>query len=58
MQEAVNASKTPGRATFKKVVCPFDLDAIFSLQFNATGLKAVLEFIFDHLSKQDETIAT
>jgi hypothetical protein len=32
MTDAINTDKKPtGRATFKKLVCPFDLDAIFSL---------------------------
>lgn len=58
MQSATNAGKKEtGRATFKKIVCPFDLDAIFSLQFNTEGLKSVLEFIFEHLGTQDENIA-
>jgi len=39
------------KVSFKKIVCPFDLDAIFSMQFNATGLKSVLEFIFENLEK-------
>jgi len=32
MKEAVDVDKSAtGRATFKKIVCPFDLDAIFSM---------------------------
>jgi len=32
LKEAVNVDKSAtGRATFKKIVCPFDLDAIFSM---------------------------
>jgi hypothetical protein len=32
MREAVNLDKkATGKATFKKVVCPFDLDAILSV---------------------------
>lgn len=35
MREAVNVDvKKTGRATFKKLVCPFDLNEIFSMQFN------------------------
>jgi hypothetical protein len=59
MQEAVDVDKNAtGRATFKKVVCPFDLDAIFSMQYSTQGLKTVLEFIFEHLGTQDEHIAS
>jgi hypothetical protein len=55
MQEAVNTDKKQtGKATFKKLVCPFDLDAIFSLQFSTQGLKSVLEFIFEHMGTMDE----
>jgi len=35
MKEATNTDKKiTGRATFKKITCPFDLDAMFSLQFS------------------------
>lgn len=58
MKEAVNTDKKEtGRATFKKLVCPFDLDAIFSMQYSVQGLKSVLEFIFEHLGTQDEQMA-
>jgi hypothetical protein len=58
MKEVENTAKSAnGKATFKKVVCPFDLDAIFSMQFSTQGLKTVLEFIFEHLGTQDENIA-
>ena len=59
MQEAVNVDKkATGRATFKKLVCPFDLDSIFSMQFSTSGLKSVLEFIFEHLGTMDENYAS
>jgi hypothetical protein len=59
LKEAVNVDKSAtGRATFKKIVCPFDLDAIFSMQYSTQGLKTVLEFIFEHLGTQDENIAS
>lgn len=35
-------------------MCPFDLDAIFSMQYSVQGLKSVLEFIFEHLGAIDE----
>ncbi len=58
MKDAVNLDKqATGRATFKKLVCPFDLDAIFSMQYSTQGLKSVLEFIFEHLGTQDDNIA-
>jgi hypothetical protein len=50
LKDAVNiGANATGRATFKKIVCPFDLDAIFSMQYSTQGLKTVLEFIFEHL---------
>ena len=42
---------------FKKIECPFDLEAIFTLQFNTTGLKSVLEFILEHIGTLDEQTA-
>jgi hypothetical protein len=50
MKEATNVDKvTTNKATFKKIVCPFDLDAVFSLQYSVSGLKSVLEFIIENL---------
>lgn len=58
MQDADNVDKPKtGNVTFKSIVCPFDLDAIFSLQYSVQGLKSVLEFIFEHLGTQDEKMA-
>ena len=37
-----------------KLVCPFDLDTIFSLQYSVQGLRSVLEFIIDNLGTVDE----
>jgi hypothetical protein len=56
MQQAKNVDKT-GRATFKKLECPFDLDAIFSMQFSTSGLKSVLEFLFEHMGTVEENYA-
>ena len=56
MQEAKNADvPTMGKATFKKIVCPFDLDQVFSMQYSVQGLKAVLEFILENIGTLDET---
>ena len=58
MKDAVNLDKTrTGKATFKKIVCPYDLDAILSVQFSTQGLKSVLEFIFEHIGTMDENQA-
>jgi len=55
MKDAVNLDKQKtGRATFKKLVVPFDLDSIFSMQYSTQGLKAVLEFIFEHMGDWDD----
>lgn len=42
---------------FKKIECPFDLESIFTLQFNTSGLKSVLEFILEHIGTLDEQTA-
>lgn len=53
MKEAVNVDKvTTHKATFKKIVCPFDLEQIFSMQYSVSGLKSVLEFIIENLDGQ------
>jgi phenylalanine-4-hydroxylase len=43
----------PGKSsvTFHKLEVPFDLDSIFTMQYNVSGLKAVLEFILEHLGE-------
>jgi hypothetical protein len=48
------SNENTGKAIFKKIVCPFDLEAIFSLQYSVTGLKSVLEFILEHIGTLDE----
>lgn len=30
--------------------CPFDLEAVFTLQYSTEGLKGVLKWIIDHLA--------
>ena len=47
--------KSPSRF-FKKIECPFDLDAVFSMQYSVQGLKSVLEFILEHIGSFDESI--
>jgi phenylalanine-4-hydroxylase len=42
---------------FKKIECPFDLESIFTLQFNTSGLKSVLEFILEHIGTLNEQTA-
>ena len=50
MKEATNVDKiTTNKVSFKKLICPFDLDSIFSMQYSISGLKSVLEFIIEHL---------
>lgn len=50
MKEATNVDKlATNKVTFKKLVCPFDLDSIFSMQYSVSGLKSVLEFIIENL---------
>ena len=50
LKEAKNvAIVNTNKATFKKLVCPFDLDAVFSMQYSVSGLKSVLEFIIENL---------
>ena len=45
------------RVMFKKIECPFDLESIFTLQFNTSGLKSVLEFILEHIGTLDDQTA-
>jgi len=39
------------KVKFTKIDCPFDLDAIFQLNYSTEGLKGVLEFILEHIGK-------
>ena len=32
-----------------KLECPFDLEAVFTMQYSTEGLKGVLSWIIDHL---------
>ena len=40
--------------TYHRIECPFDLNAVFSLQYDVKGLKSVLEFILEHLGRLDD----
>ena len=52
----MTSTTTTSKVKFTKINCPFDLDAIFTLNYNTDGLKGVLEFILEHLGKlTDET---
>ena len=58
MKEATNVDKlTTNKVSFKKLVCPFDLDSIFSMQYSVSGLKSVLEFIIEHLDSSSVQFA-
>jgi hypothetical protein len=46
-----NGSNTPKGVSFRKLEIPFDLDSIFTMQYNVQGLKSVLEFILEHLGE-------
>lgn len=49
-------TSTSTKVKFTKIDCPFDLDAIFTLNYSTEGLKGVLEFILEHIGKlQEET---
>jgi len=37
--------------------CPFDLEAVFTLQYSTDGLKGVLKWIIDHLSECKQSVA-
>jgi len=41
--------------SFHKLEIPFDLDSIFTMQYNVQGLKSVLEFILEHLGELKQT---
>jgi len=47
--------QTPKRM-FKKIECPFDLDAVFTMQYSTEGLKSVLEFILENLGTLDMSV--
>jgi hypothetical protein len=49
-QEQVTSN---GHVTFKRIECPFDLEAIFTLQFDTSGLKSVLQFILEQIGTLD-----
>jgi hypothetical protein len=50
MTEAKNVAKeSTGKVKYLKFECPFDLDTIFSLQYDTRGLKGVLEFILENM---------
>ena len=53
-QEAKRPDSTPKRVTYHRIECPFDLDAVFTLQYDTKGLKTVLEFILENLGRLDE----
>jgi hypothetical protein len=46
-----------GHVTFKRIECPFDLEAIFTMQFDTSGLKSVLQFILEHIGTLDTRVA-
>lgn len=57
MQDAKNLDKEGKHSTkvrFSRIECPFDLDAIFKIQFSTLELKNVLEFILENLGKLDD----
>ena len=54
MQDATNTSHST-KVKFSRIECPFDLDAIFQIQFNTSELKKVLEFILQHLGTLDKS---
>ena len=55
LKEATNVGKTEGssRVKFKTFECPFDLEMIFSLQYDTRGLKGVLEFILENMGEMN-----
>ena len=42
------------KVSFRKLDVPFDLESIFTMQFDVSGLRAVLEFILEHLGNFKE----
>ena len=46
-----------GKALFRKFECPFDLESIFTMQYNVQGLKSVLEFILEHMGEMKQSTA-
>ena len=45
------------KVTFKNIEFPFDLDAIFTMQFSTDGLKKVIEFILEHIGTLDDKLS-
>ena len=52
----MNSGDEAKKATFvgktkfmSKFECPFDLESVFTLQYNTEGLKGVLNWIIEHL---------
>ena len=44
------ATNRPGSSATKVMLeCPFDLEAVFTLQYSTEGLKGVLKWIIDNL---------
>lgn len=52
--EAKRPDSAPKRLTYHSIECPFDLDAVFTLQYDMQGLKSVLEFILENLGRLDQ----
>lgn len=48
-------NKTVKRVSYRRIECPFDLEAVFELKYDVKGLKAVLEFILENLGRIDDT---
>ncbi len=40
-----------------QIECPFDLEAVFTLQYSADGLKGVLKWIIDNLGEMQGSIS-
>lgn len=47
-------TETVGGKSKLKINVPFDLDAIFTLSYDVSGLKGVLEFILENLGDLQE----
>lgn len=55
MQEATNVdTNKTGKVTFRKLVIPFDLEKIFAIQYDVSGLKLALEWIIENLGEHNE----
>jgi hypothetical protein len=57
MSESNNDLVGKSKALFRKFECPFDLESIFTMQYNVQGLKSVLEFILEHMGEMKESQA-